>query len=98
MNVEDIIKSSVDKFLAWKLPAGVPTRMGMTLGEAIDAKANPIGTHLLTADQAREMFTHCLKEALQKHAVEIRNNTLDEAAQEMAPMLRDMISRGHARS
>jgi hypothetical protein len=62
-----MIDRMVDRFLGWKLPktfapdAGVkftPSN-GMTRDEAFDKPGWwPIGTNLLTADEAREMLTH----------------------------------------
>lgn len=63
---DDQIKHMVDRFLMWKLPADfVPdcgisferTAMGFT-GEFV---REPIGTNLLTAEQAREMVRHMIE-------------------------------------
>lgn len=57
--------SAVDRFLAWKLPLDFAPDCGISFdGRGKDArgydKGWPIGTNLLTAEQARAMFEHCL--------------------------------------
>src|SRR5690348_844809 len=69
MAEKSLIDRMVDRFLGWKLPktfgpdAGItftPSN-GMTRDEAYDRPGWwPIGTNLLTADEAHAMFAHCL--------------------------------------
>ena len=67
MNTKDLIQSAVDKFLAWKLPKhfGPDHHVSFDRSHCDYEKPGywPTGTNLLTADQAREMFEHCLADA-----------------------------------
>ena len=52
----DSIDKVVDRFLAWNLPEVVASDFCVTESGA----KNRTGTNLLTAEQAKEMFIHCL--------------------------------------
>ena len=62
MSRDELIKQAVDRFLGWQLPKDFLPDAGVSF------KPNgehgtvwwPIGTNILSADQAREMFEHCL--------------------------------------
>ena len=73
----DLIARAVDKFLAWKLPPDFCPDCGVSFdGRGKDArgydKGWPVGTNLLTADQARAMFEHCVSDALAAQAERIK--------------------------
>lgn len=59
---EEKIKHMVDRFLQWKLPVDFHPDAGITFkpdfNEHTDhpMKHEPVGTNLLTADQAKEMI------------------------------------------
>lgn len=61
------IDAIVTRFLSWKLPehfhpdAGISFTPKYNIGTPYERKHEPIGTNLLTADQAKEMFTYCLQ-------------------------------------
>ena len=62
------ISAMVDRFLGWKLPADFGPDCGISFKRESDFdhpvygrhKYAPIGTNLLNAEQAREMFMYCL--------------------------------------
>jgi hypothetical protein len=61
------IDRMVDRFLGWKLPEAFHPDAGITFspahpyaGDALGNSRWPIGTNLLTAEQAREMIVHLL--------------------------------------
>jgi hypothetical protein len=61
----DIVKDAVNRFLGWKLPKDFGPDCGISFDGRKDDEFNknkswPIGTNLLTADQAKAMFEHCL--------------------------------------
>jgi len=59
------IKALVDRFLGWKLPEDFYPDCYITFdrkGASGHPLSWPIGTNLLTAEQAKEMFLHCLGE------------------------------------
>jgi hypothetical protein len=60
------IKEMVNRFLGWRLPQDFHPDCGISFDGRKDDEWNknktwPIGTNLLTADQARAMFEHCLQ-------------------------------------
>ena len=61
---DDQIDRAVNRFLCWMLPkdfgpdAGISFRP--TKPEGYGTHWWPVGTNLFTAEQAREMFRHCL--------------------------------------
>ena len=63
---EELLKSMVDKFLVWQLPkdflpdAGISFTPNLTVYGS-NPPSWPVGTNLFTADQAREMFEHCME-------------------------------------
>ena len=62
MSREDRINQAVDRFLGWKLPADFSPDAGVSFkpnGEH-GTVMWPIGTNILSADQARQMFECCL--------------------------------------
>lgn len=52
------IKSLVDKFLAWPLPKSVCSDLCVTMSDC----NHRVGTNLLTADEARQLFEHLFDE------------------------------------
>lgn len=56
------IKTMVDRFLSWKLPADFHPDGGISFdpisnrGMAFEARREPVGTNLLTAHQAEQMI------------------------------------------
>jgi hypothetical protein len=59
------IADMVNRFLGWKLPKDFCPDCGISFDGRKDDEWNkgktwPIGTNLLTADQAKAMFEHCL--------------------------------------
>jgi len=58
------IDKMVNRFLAWPMPKDFAPDCGISFKREPDAKgcapAWPVGTNLFTADQARQMFEHCL--------------------------------------
>lgn len=60
------LDNAVNRFFGWKLPKDFQPDCGITFkhNETWGAYPNnwPIGTNLLTADQARAMFEYCLRE------------------------------------
>lgn len=61
---EQLISSMVNRFLGWKLPQGFcpDCYIDFDKKRAIENKGWPVGTNLLTAEQAKEMFEYCLGE------------------------------------
>jgi len=61
-----VTNEMVDRFLSWKLPkdfcpdAGISFKAEYNEGTPYAARHEPIGTNLLSADQAREMLEHVL--------------------------------------
>jgi hypothetical protein len=63
MNIETkapTIAEMVNRFLGWKLPKDFAPDGGISFTPSPHPLGWPIGTHLLTADQARAMFEYCL--------------------------------------
>ena len=63
------ISKMVDKFLCWKLPQDFSPDCGISFDGRKDDELNrnktwPIGTNLLTATQAKQMFEDCYVESL----------------------------------
>lgn len=64
------VKAMVDRFLGWKLPADFSPDCGISFKRESDyehpefgrTKLEPVGTNLLSADQARAMFEHVLRD------------------------------------
>ena len=54
----------VDRFLCWKLPKTFAPDAGISFkpspAQQYDGPQWPVGTNLLTADEAKQMFMHCL--------------------------------------
>jgi hypothetical protein len=57
------VKAAVDRFLGWKLPQDFAPDAGISFTPSTHPLGWPVGTNLLSADQAKEMFTHCLQDA-----------------------------------
>lgn len=57
------IKTAVDRFLCWKLPADFAPDAGISFDKQhkYESYRWPIGTNLLTGPQAKAMFEHCLE-------------------------------------
>lgn len=62
MTREDRIKEAVGRFLGWKLPRDFCPDGGVSFKPfgTHDTHSWPIGTNILTAEQARQMFEYCL--------------------------------------
>lgn len=60
----EALERAVSRFLAWRLPKDFHPDGGMvfipTKGRGPDSPHWPVGTNLLTAEQAREMIRHVL--------------------------------------
>lgn len=55
------VNRMVDRFLGWKLPEDFGPDAGISFDRSYSAKwGMPVGTNLLTADQAKAMFEYCL--------------------------------------
>lgn len=65
MSQQAIIKDMVNRFLGWKLPKTFNPDCGISF-KSNDAPGGswPIGTNMLTADEATAMFEHCLPAAI----------------------------------
>lgn len=64
---DDAVTRAVKRFLAWPLPQHFRPDCGISFDGRKDDEWNkskpwPVGTNLLTADQAKAMFEHCLAE------------------------------------
>jgi len=64
-----MVDKMVDRFLGWKLPKDFGPDAGISFnptkpyeGDELGNSWWPVGTNLLTADQARQMFEHCVAE------------------------------------
>jgi hypothetical protein len=62
---QQIVKMAVDRFLGWELPKTFSPDChieftGRTPDGAGNPKTWPVGTNLFTAEEARQMFEHCL--------------------------------------
>jgi len=71
-----MIGKMVDRFLGWKLPQDFGPDCGISFTPFHPngtTRYEPIGTNLLTADQARQMFEHALGEDLVR-LIEENNN------------------------
>lgn len=58
------VEQAVNRFLGWKLPQNFSPDafIGFDSLSALTYNSWPIGTNLLTADQAKAMFEYCLGE------------------------------------
>lgn len=70
--MSDVLKTMVDRFLAWKLPNDFAPDCGIRFdAEAAkkldprNARYEPVGTNLLTAGQARAMLEHVARPLLE---------------------------------
>lgn len=54
------IDKMVDRFLSWKLPEDFAPDCGISFTPPNTAHSWPIGTNLLTAEQAKKMIEHIL--------------------------------------
>ena len=59
---KNLIDKMVDRFLCWKLPEDFAPDCGISFSptHGFGTPHWPIGTNLLTAEQAKQMFEHCL--------------------------------------
>lgn len=59
---EAMLSAMVDQFLCWKLPKDFGPDAGISFVPTHDHDSPhwPIGTNLLTAEQARQMFRNCV--------------------------------------
>lgn len=58
----DLIDDMVSKFLSWPLPKDFSPDGGISFQQPSNEAHWPIGTNLLTADQARAMILHMMSE------------------------------------
>lgn len=58
---EEVIRAAAEKFLQWKLPANFYPDGGVSFDRAYeyDSPHWPVGTNILTAEQAEQMFREC---------------------------------------
>lgn len=54
------VKAAVDRFLGWKLPQDFAPDAGISFMPSTHPLGWPVGTNLLSADQAKAMFEHAL--------------------------------------
>ncbi len=65
---DEFIKKAVDAFLGWHLPHNFSPDAGIVFdplynkGTPYQNRHDPVGTNLLDADQARDMFEACIPE------------------------------------
>ena len=91
------VDKMVNRFLGWKLPKDFGPDAGISFkptksyeGDEFGNSWWPVGTNLLTADQARGMFEYCLTDnptgELQPHQQRVVNekNELDEKAKALS--------------
>ena len=59
---DDLVKEMTNRFLSWKLPKDFSPDAGITFDRrnSYESPHWPIGTNLLTAEQAEEMIRHML--------------------------------------
>ena len=85
-----LIDKMVDRFLCWKLPKDFCPDCGISFDGRKDDEWNknktwPIGTNLLTADQARQMIEHLLSDDLtpltEQQAIAIANREVREVGE-----------------
>jgi len=62
---EPVTDTMVDRFLSWKLPENFSPDCGITFTPINHPNSWPIGTNLLTADQARAMLEYVLAATIQ---------------------------------
>ena len=55
-----VVATAVDRFLGWKLPDHFSPDAGISFKPPTNPEWWPIGTNLLSADQAKAMFDYCL--------------------------------------
>ena len=58
---EELIKTMVDRFLIWNLPEDFSPDCGISFTPPTHNETAPIGTNLLTAEQAEQMVRYMLK-------------------------------------
>jgi hypothetical protein len=56
------VKAAVDRFLGWPLPQGFAPDAGISFTPPTHPHGWPVGTNLLSSDQARAMFEYCLRD------------------------------------
>lgn len=96
--VQEQIKSLVDKFLCWKLPKDFNPDAGIVFKASADEYCWPVGTNLLTATQATQMFEYLLAEMLTEYwtklaAAEAERDVLVVELQEYNDSYRQRLSR-----
>lgn len=87
-----MIDKMVDRFLGWKLPKDFGPDAGISFkptkpyeGDELGNSWWPVGTNLLTADQARHMFEHAVGEDLAR-LIEENNNLRSHRDELMAQL------------
>ncbi len=63
---EEFLDEMVNKFLCWKLPEDFHPDSGISFEKKHGHETPhwPTGTNILTAEQAKEMFKHCISMTL----------------------------------
>lgn len=56
-----LIDHMVNRFLGWKLPRDFYPDAGISFKPPTNPEWWPVGTNLLTAEQAKRMFSHCME-------------------------------------
>lgn len=65
MNKKQMVSKMVDRFLSWTLPDDFGPDAGISFDPVYKEKwGMPVGTNLLTADQARDMILHLIGDGL----------------------------------
>jgi len=84
------IDKMVDRFLSWKLPEDFYPDAGISFDHEHGKKwGMPTGTNLLHAEQAKAMFEHCAKEAIEREGEKVHRQQI-EADRGIAFRDRDM--------
>jgi len=91
-SAEEVINTAVGRFLCWRLPEHFTPDGGISFAKTyntyIDGKLVkdaprkpqdwPVGTNLLDADQARQMFEHCLEGVTMSKLAHSNQETMDQ--------------------
>lgn len=65
---EEQIKQMVDNFLGWELPKDFNPDGGISYEKPTNSNIRPVGTNLLTAEQAEEMIRYITKDLTKKES------------------------------
>jgi len=96
---EKLINQMVDRFLCWKLPADFAPDCGISFDGRKDDEWNknktwPVGTNLLTAEQAKQMFM----DVMPTDSEFLRLEDLVNMLREENAFVNDMLENAHNRS